>query len=97
MARKLRKNVTTARYVDGRAVGGSQTFGPDYPGDLPDWAREQLSGLDVWDEPVKEEDDEKPLYEMRKAELVALAQEMGLDSTGNMDDLKDRIEDAREG
>ena len=101
MARELRKNVTVARYVDGRATGGSQSFGPDYPAPLPDWAREQLKDADVWTDSVAASEPEmpepdKPIYEMRKAELVAYADKVGVDSSGTMDDIKERIE-AKEG
>lgn len=96
---RLRKNVTIAQYVDGRATGGSQTFGPDYPGALPDWAVEQLKDVDVWDKPVEQED-LKPLYEMRKPELLETAQEMGVDThdkDGKVltnEELRDALEEA---
>lgn len=94
--RKLRKNVTMPLSEDGSEIG-SKIYGPDYPDPMPSWVRERLKDFDVWDEPVNEDDDEeKPVYAMNKKELVAYAKEIGVDSSGTMDDIKERIE-AKEG
>lgn len=77
---------------DGSEIG-SKIYGPDYPDPLPSWARERLKDFDVWDEPVRDDDEGKPVYAMNKKELVAYAKSIGVDSSGTMEDIKERIEE----
>ena len=64
--RKLSRNVTvTVRDEEGNITGGA-TYGPDYPGDVPDWALAQLKDADVWQD-SEAEPTEAPRSSARRA------------------------------